>query len=304
MPGSTPRIIAAWVMVVIFAIFALILLPIGIDAGNTEVAAGFGWFALLIAALFILMAVDWIPSTRDDSCVAEHECHCESLLSGSNKIRQPVNTWSDLGFVASGLLILFAVGADRLNGTVAQNPMQTATFYSIVYGFLVIFLGPGSMYYHASMKKWGGWLDNMSMVFWTFFLLVYVLARGLHFDDGVAAVIWLAAVALAGAIIWFVEGSGKFIFGGAVAVWGVLEIVLLIVQATGGSLMGLHRTEWGWLLGAAISFGVAVVIWTRSNDGKPWCFPDSWAQGHAAWHLLSALSTFFIFLYLRSEIVV
>jgi len=291
-------------MVVIFALFCLILLPIGLDAGANEVLVGLGWFAALMVTLGILLSLDWIPSSRDDSCLAGHDCHCEALLSGVRKIKQPVNTWSDLGFVAAGLLVFFMIGMFRLSGETEQNPLQTTSFYSIIYGLLVIFLGPGSMFYHASIKKWGGWLDNMSMVLWTAFLIVYVFARGIPMPESLAAIVFLVIVVSSGVIIWFVEGSGKFIFGGMVAVWGVLEIILLIVQATGNSLMGLHRTEWGWLLLAAAAFGLAIFIWLRSNDGQPWCFPNSWAQGHAAWHLLSAVSAFSIFLYLRSEILV
>lgn len=302
--STTSRIIAAWVMVAAFGLFSVILLPIALDTQNTEVVIGFGWFLFLMAALGLLLSLDWIPDSADDSCIADNDCHCEQRLTGKRKIRQPVNTWSDLGFVAAGLIIFYMLGAARLNGVEAKNPLQITSFYSIVYGFLVVYLGPGSMYYHASTKKWGGWLDNMSMVFWTFFLVIYVIARGTDLDQGIAALIWVGAVVLAGLLIWFVEGSGKYVFGVAVAVWGVLEIVILIAQATGGSVMGLHREEWGWLPAAAISFGLAIFIWLRSKDGKPWCYPNSWAQGHAAWHFLSALSAFFIFLYLRSEVMV
>jgi Ceramidase len=296
---STQRIIAAWIMVIVFAVFCTILLLVALPAGNTEVLIGAGWFILLMAIFFFLLSRDWFPGSADDSCIAESECFCEHLLTGANKVKQPVNTWSDLGFVAAGLLVFLLMGAGRLSGSPTTNPLQATTFYAVVYGLLVIFLGPGSMFFHASMKKWGGWFDNMSMVGWTFFLLIYLIAQGLHWDSGIAALIWLAAVALAGVVIWFVDGSGKFIFGGAVAVWGVLEIIVLIAN---GGFLGLQRTEWYWLLAAAIAFGAAIFIWQRSKDGQPWCDPDSWAQGHAAWHLLSALSAFFIFLYLRSEI--
>ena len=291
-------------MVVIFMVFCLILLPIGLDAGASEVLVGLGWFAALMVTMGILLSLDWIPSSQDDSCVAGHDCHCEALLTGARKVKQPINTWSDLGFVAAGLLVFFMIGMFRLSGAAAQNPLQTTSFYSVVYGLLVVYLGPGSMFYHASIKKWGGWLDNMSMVLWTAFLIVYVFARGIPMPESLAAIVFLVIVISSGVIIWFVEGSGKFIFGGMVAIWGVLEIIILIVQATGNDLMGLHRTEPVWLLVAALSFGLAIFIWLRSNDGQPWCFPNSWAQGHAAWHLLSAVSAFSIFLYLRSEVLV
>jgi hypothetical protein len=302
--SSTPRIIGAWVMVAIFTLFCLILLPIGLDAGNSELLLGFGSFVFWMVLMGILLSLNWIASSRDDSCVADHDCHCEALLVGVKKIKQPINTWSDLGFVAGGLIIFYLIGQDRLSGTPAPNPMRETSLFSITYGLLAIYLGPGSMFYHASIKKWGGWADNMSMVLWTTFLVVYVFARGIPLPDSLAVIIFLVIVSISGAIIWFVEGSGKYIFGGLVAVWGVLEIILLIVQATGGALMGLHRTEWGYLVGAGLSFLVAVIVWTYSKDGKPWCRPYSVAQGHAVWHILSALSAYFIFLYLRSEVLV
>ena len=302
--STTPRLVAAWLMVVVFVVFCLILLPIGLDAGNSELLVGLGWFSALMVAMGILVSLDWIPSSRDDSCVQDHDCHCEALLVGVKKVKQPINTWSDLGFVAAGMMIFYMIGSFRLSGAVAANPLQGTSFFSIVYGMLVIYLGPGSMFYHASVKKWGGWLDNMSMVLWTAFLIVYVFARGIPMPDSLTVIVYLTIVVSSGVIIWFVEGSGKYIFGLMVGVWGVLEIIILIVQATGSSVMGLHRTEWGWLILAAASFGLAIFIWLRSKDGQPWCYPNSWAQGHAAWHLLSAVSAFSIFLYLRSEVMV
>ncbi|SRR6266545_1525465 len=45
---------------------------------------------------------------------------------------------------------------------------------SVVYGLIVIFMGPPSQWYHASMKDWGGWFDTMSVVIWLMFNAVYV----------------------------------------------------------------------------------------------------------------------------------
>jgi len=58
-------------------------------------------------------------------------------------------------------------------------------------------------------------------------------------------------------------------------------------------------TPWYWA--GSASFVVAYSIWLTGKVGHPWCDPDSLIQGHAIWHLLSALATFSFFMFLRTE---
>ncbi|MEP6663038.1 MAG: hypothetical protein ABJC04_05170, partial [Verrucomicrobiota bacterium] len=51
----------------------------------------------------------------------------------------------------------------------------------------------------------------------------------------------------------------------------------------------------------AISFGVALVFWNLWQTKSPLCDPHSLMQGHAVWHLLDALSLFFLFRFYVSE---
>ena len=64
---------------------------------------------------------------------------CEAA---AGRVRQPVNTLSNLGFVVAGLAI--AVRADRL------PVLGTA------YACLVVLLGPASMAMHATESRWAG----------------------------------------------------------------------------------------------------------------------------------------------------
>lgn len=56
---------------------------------------------------------------------------------------------------------------------------------------------------------------------------------------------------------------------------------------------------WYWL--GVASFVVAYAIWLTGKVGTPQCNPDSLIQGHAIWHLLSALATWSFFRFLRTE---
>lgn len=63
-----------------------------------------------------------------------------------------------------------------------------------------------------------------------------------------------------------------------------------------------QRTAKTWLYFLSlILFGGAYGIWVPSQSGGPLCFPESVFQGHAVWHVLSALSIGVIFYYHLSD---
>ena len=65
--------------------------------------------AVAIGALFLLGALKWIESSDPDPCVGTNTCYCERLHAGM--IKQPSNTWSNLGFVLVGLIMLASLPA-------------------------------------------------------------------------------------------------------------------------------------------------------------------------------------------------
>lgn len=260
---------------------------------------------VLMAIFFILGLTGWIPSSEDDDCVADNDCYCERLHPGM--VKQPINTWSNLGFMLAGLVILLMVGNSGLDPATEPNPMKAASTLAILYGAVVIYLGPGSMFFHASMKQWGGWLDTFSMVIFTSFLFLYDLLHTiLNAGDAVFIVLWVIANVALAAWTWWMDKNrpgtkilgltpGSFTFGAFAVLWALLQI--LVLAGTGGA----GRSATFFIL-AIISFGSAFVVWHFSKTGGPLCKPDSWLQGHGLWHLLGALTAFFIFLYFQSGV--
>ena len=56
---------------------------------------------------------------------------------------------------------------------------------------------------------------------------------------------------------------------------------------------------WFWL--GMASYFLAFLIWETGKPGHPLCDPDSIFQAHAAWHLMTAFSTWCFFLFYRTE---
>ncbi len=57
-----------------------------------------------------------------------------------------------------------------------------------------------------------------------------------------------------------------------------------------------------WIWGAVGAIVVAFVVWNLSKNGAPLCDPHSLLQGHAAWHLLCAVSAYCLYRYWNSAV--
>jgi hypothetical protein len=250
---------------------------------------------LMIVALLTLGAGGWPGGP--DQCLAHvpDTCYCENY-SRPDPFKQPANTWSNLGFVAAGLLILRRLDRTRLAHTPA-NPMQARTFYSFTYGAVVLFLGPASMAFHGSLRQWGGWIDLFSMMLYATFLLLYDVARIRRWPVATFVAWYVPVVMIEGLINAAAPKSGQIIFG-----LSIFAVVVLQILVQAGRVPRVRRPGWGWFAGGLGLFLLAYAgIWLWSNTSGPLCDPNSLLQGHAAWHLLCAGSTLLFYRYLWSE---
>ncbi|MEO7170182.1 MAG: ceramidase domain-containing protein, partial [Sphingomonas sp.] len=123
------------------------------------------------------------------SCTATR-CFCEMPRIGA-LILQPANSWSSLGFVFAGfLMILLARGPGWHS---AMAPVSATAF-----GITAIVVGLGSVLLHATLTQWGQFFDVLGMYLVGAFLLVSALGRWLGIPDGRA--ILLYAILCAGLV--------------------------------------------------------------------------------------------------------
>lgn len=217
---------------------------------------------------------------------------------GSGIIRQPVNTWSNLGYVVAGLIVGWWTVHRFRPGTqvFAGNRMHQILFFPVLYATVAAAIGPASMALHASTTTWGGQVDILSMFLWAAFVLAYGLTRVFDWDERrfVSAHLGVFAVAAFIFLAQPISVSGTVLFGLIVAGFAATEAWIVLRRA---DLTADRR----FLAGTAISFAVAFAIWLPSQTGGPLCAPDSWLQGHAIWHVLTALSVLLLFAYYDSE---
>ena len=122
------------------------------------------YIALIISISFILIftilsATGLIQSPDTLHLIGKASRWCETVSGGL--FREPLNTWSNLGFMISGLFIFWIISKEDVK---SNNLFRGLTPISILYASVVIFLGPGSMLMHGTNTEWGGWADNLSMI--------------------------------------------------------------------------------------------------------------------------------------------
>lgn len=261
-----------------------------------------GALVLVLLGLFTGMALAEWPELGfgPDPCVVQtpdgpvDKCYCENLRPGL--VKQPANTWSDLGFMLVGLVILAVAGNENGRSRSGGNPMTTGHWLAVLYGLVIIMMGPGSMMFHASYTAWGGFLDSVSMFFLLTFLIGYDLRQMTDWPEWVTWLLALLVLVLFMALrVAFPEQATViFLIMALVAVGVELPIWF-------GWGVKVKRSTW-WLLGFAGAFFTSLLIWGLSHTDGPLCDPDAWLwQGHAWWHIGAAGAMLVLFFYLRSE---
>lgn len=206
-------------------------------------------------------------------------------------VRQPANTFSNLGFVIAGLAIAWHVSR-RGSGAMGAS-LGTA------YAVLVVLLGPGSAAMHASQSALGGHLDVYSMYLLASFVAAYAAARLLALSaaglaglfGGLLGVCTVAEFTAADVPVLMTVGNAVF----------ALLLLAGLVMEVGLRVRGVSELDLRWGIGSLAALLVAFVIWSLGKDGGPLCDPHSLLQPHAVWHLLDALAAWLLFRFYASQ---
>ncbi|MER0203690.1 MAG: hypothetical protein DU480_07475 [Nitrosomonas sp.] len=257
---------------------------------------------ILLGSFFIFVATGW-PGA-EDSCVNKHpdECYCEAfsledVKNGAPGIRQPVNTLFNLYALVTSLLVAFFVYADRktFGANSAPNLMRSQTWVPDLYIFAVLFLGLGSMWFHASLKAWGGLFDGLSMYVFAAFLGFYSIRR--LWD--IPWIFWIGYGLTIG-LFTFLHTVLPSVVNIIILVtfYAVIEFIVMPIK-TGKVLQGNASARWLWGLGLS-AMGLATFFWIASQTGNFMCDPKSGFQPHGLlWHPLAGVMAVLLYFFWR-----
>ena len=243
-----------------------------------------------VTAFLSFMDYSW-SNWKSASCMPD-ACFCEAIHSGA--IAQPSNTWSSFGFVLIGLLVVSH--SRQVSSLKAKpkklNPMTVQLSYAVVYGISLVIIGLGSVCFHASLTFFGQIIDIMGMYLLVSFMLIYNISRMYPIKQGS----FFFAYLVLNLVLMYVQiqfpAIRRYTF--ATMIVAALVIEYQMKKKKNPSINKL------FFQAALLALGIGFCIWTLDVTNVL-CAPNSWAQGHAIWHILGAIATGFLYLYYRSE---
>jgi hypothetical protein len=203
----------------------------------------------------------------------------ESLCSW---VRQPANTWTNIGFILAGIAILRAARRDGFEHLRGLALIALAT-------------GVGSAFFHASETFIGRLFDYGGMYLGASYMLAVNVRRWLLLGRPAIRAIFWASTAAPLLLMFIYDGYAQSIYVvEGMFCCGFVEAILYLRQRRKGP-----RVRYKWLVGYWIVFLVAFTFWWLDKT-RALCSPGNhWISGHGAWHLLDALALFLVYLFYR-----
>ena len=272
----------------------------------------FAWGGTLLAAIAVLLAAaaaegrgpweEW-----DEGRELRRPGYAERVWP-TRPIRTRANTFSNLAYMTVGLYACGLALSDRRRARLAGpdasagNVVVATPALSALFGVSCLWLGFSSGLFHASLTRAGQRLDVAAMYPPLLSLLAIAAARALparigrRFGAGVP--MWgvlAAAVVVAEIALW----RWKWSMSATTVLSTLIAAMAGVTVAEHLRWPGRFRSAWlGW--GACL---LAAGIACRQSDvarSFP-VGPESWLQGHALWHVLTAAALATLYLHERSE---
>jgi hypothetical protein len=218
-------------------------------------------------------------------------------------IVQPSNTWSNIGFIISALIILSIAKNDRkyYERSKVNNLLARYPGFSYLSGFSLLYLGLGSFLYHASLTHTFQKLDQTGM----YFVLIsataynmYKLFPKIRFKKQLYSshkfIIIKAIVLMLAFFFYLWKLPINIIFPLMVLTFFLTNFIVQTKLNHSVPIKAFIQTSFITLL-------LSYTLWILDKTSLL-CSPTSPFQGHALWHILNSISILLVYLYYRSEI--
>ena len=267
----------------------------------------FAWGGVL-ALVLLLIGVSRYYQGRNvwsgwvESAEFRHPAYAERVYV-ENVFRTRSDTWSNLAYVLVGFYALALGYQDlRRNGPADAGYAIRTPAMSILFGVTCCYLGVGSGLFHASLTRFGQQLDVAAM--YSPLVVFIAINVGRWFPrlttSGRAGYVptWpiLAGLVLVACFLLYqYQWSMRS---------GVVLPTLILTVAVFAILDRFQRRcklAVPLMLLSTVALVGARICWLLDVAGN-FSGPDTWLQGHAVWHLLTALSLASTYLYYRSEV--
>lgn len=257
-------------------------------------------FGLITLGLLVLnviygdLSTFWAAMERSSVIVKFCETYHADAL-----IKHPINTWSNLAYLFFGL-ILINYGVNDLQDRTPKNLIRAFPFFSIIWGVTQIYLFAGSFLYHASATKFFQLLDMSGVLATCTVPFFYAIGRVFLLWKKLPTVRFILinhgmiifGIILVNFLLYYFNLLERFFFGifiGTTIIFIIIPYFFVKIKA-----------KYSDFVIALILLFFGVTCWMFDQNAII-CNPESWFQGHALWHILTAMSLYYLYTFFRSE---
>ena len=234
----------------------------------------------------------WDGMTISKSALTVEYCEFNNV---DKFFHQSSNTYSNLSYFFFGILIIQIALEDFKNyNKKVLNRMEQFPLLSALMGLYFIYLSFGSAFFHASLTYVGQRVDMNGTYGVSITLLsigIYQILYKIQLSDS-AKYLWI------GSLVLFIIAFFKI----ALMVYSSILLPAMILLLTLMNIINYlqFRKERSIILAILSFLLIVVALKIRTLDvQKTGCNPYSFYQGHAAWHFLTALSSFCSYAFFR-----
>ena len=216
-------------------------------------------------------------------------------------VRQPINTFSNIVYLIVSLIILRRGWKDQSKRN-RYNIISANPFYSITLGGILLYIFVASTIFHSSLVEFASKLDFSAVYSLSLFPLMYfthrvwLLSAGLPSNTkhtkSTTTVVTVFSILYLLLTFFLPEGFENYVVLGIIIFIGIFGAIVE-VKAPG-------RTNHYYLMASMLCILIAV-MWFGFDVYKILCDPNSIIQPHSLWHLFAGISTFYFYMYIRSE---
>jgi hypothetical protein len=196
-------------------------------------------------------------------------------------ISEPANTWSNLGFIIVGLLLIF------FKSKHVKSPLMKTL------PFAILVMGIGSFVYHMTNNLGTQFLDFLGMYC---FVNTIILINLVRMNHGFKT-LWKSHY------FWMIVVNcllfPTFLFFGIGIQFIVVMNIVFILISEFLAFSKPQKAKYRNFFLTLFFFGIAQYM-SLLDHTRTWCSPsNSFLHGHALWHILAAVGTFFAYLHYK-----
>ena len=211
---------------------------------------------------------------------------CEQRLC--SLINEPANAWSNILYIFLGLFLIWKG---------YKNQKNKSGQFQFVFGCVVYIMGFFSFIYHSTNNYLTQIFDFIGMFFYVYLLLSLSLYNFKIITARFGLYLWLALSIISTLMI----PLSRLIHFPYQAIVGIAAVIIVILQA-----IQFRKNPANYPVKPLIFcllFFISGVIFSYLDVKGIFCNPENhFMQGHAIWHLLSAVGVYFAYLMFSKQI--